>query len=67
MPHLVASAIVFAAVTTSAGVASAASIKTDWHDVSLTSDRTRVDADGTIFIPSNRSPGCADLADARVF
>ncbi|NVO17073.1 MAG: hypothetical protein HXX10_23865 [Rhodoplanes sp.] len=67
MPHLVASAIVIGVLTTTAGVASAASIKTDWHDESLTSDRIRQDAERTIFLPLYLSPGCGDVADARVF
>lgn len=65
MPHVVATSVLILAV--SAVSASAADIRINLNGEPLTSDRTRMDAEETIYIPLVGSMEFIDLAVNRVF
>jgi hypothetical protein len=65
-PTIVGSTIMAIAMAASTGAASAASIKTDWH-ASLTSDRSRLDSEGTIYNPTLDSKSHNDPIEVRVY
>jgi hypothetical protein len=68
MQQLVGTAIVIGALTIATDFSSAKSINVDWPVVvSPMSDTTRMDVEGTVFIPSYPIPGRRVIADANPF